>query len=210
MNDYKDCDGNPISLWKLVRQDPDWAASVIDHVRSTMLPELTAERDKWKAACAVRAAEVETQMRGRENAESDLLEAQQERDKLRACIQAVSAIRDSIIGAQTVNWSEHVYPLVAALNEAGIEGVPCDVARENLGTLIAQRDAAIARAEEAEAEADRAIYWLALMVQYHGACVDDECPGDDSCDCPTRQELRWLTNERVAAAQKAMRARVKP
>jgi hypothetical protein len=32
-NDYKDIDGNNISLFNLVRQEPNWAASRINHMR---------------------------------------------------------------------------------------------------------------------------------------------------------------------------------
>ena len=42
----------------------------------------------------------------------------------------ISAIRDSIIGRQTVNWSMHVYPLVAALHEAGFPGAGYEEARK--------------------------------------------------------------------------------
>lgn len=35
----------------------------------------------------------------------------------------INAIRESIVAHQTVNFSEHVYPLVAALNEAGVKGM---------------------------------------------------------------------------------------
>lgn len=65
--------------------------------------------------------------------------------ELEAFGRKVSAIRDSIVGAQSFNWSEHAYPLVAALGEAGFEGVGYQIARENLGTLID-------RAERAEAQ----------------------------------------------------------
>lgn len=47
----------------------------------------------------------------------------------------VDAIRNSIVGAQTFNWSEHAYPLVAALGEAGYPGEGYAIARKNLGTL---------------------------------------------------------------------------
>lgn len=83
-------------------------------------------------------------------------------DRLVAALQKINAIRDSIVSTQTVNWSEHVYPLVAALNEAGFQGKPYPADREYLGSLIQQRDAAVAerdaqrqRAEDAEAEVDR-------------------------------------------------------
>ena len=71
-------------------------------------------------------------------------------EKAEAALAKINAIRDSIIGAQNINWSEHIYPLVAALNEAGFQGTPHKVARENLGTLIEQVKAAEARAEAAE------------------------------------------------------------
>jgi hypothetical protein len=57
---------------------------------------------------------------------------------LLSALTKIDAIRNSIIGAQKVNWSEHVYPLVAALDEAGFPGQPYEQARENVGTLIDQ------------------------------------------------------------------------
>jgi hypothetical protein len=67
-----------------------------------------------------------------------------------AALQKINAIRNSIVGCQTVNFSEHVYPLVAALDEAGFVGDGYDVSRKNVGTMMQQRDAATARAEQAE------------------------------------------------------------
>ena len=49
-------------------------------------------------------------------------------------------IRNSIVGTQNINWSAHIYPLVAALNEAGFEGEGYDVAHEKAVTLIQQRN----------------------------------------------------------------------
>lgn len=57
----------------------------------------------------------------------------------------VNAIRNSIVGTQSLNWSEHVYPLVAALQKAGVSGLPYPEARALMGTLIE-------RATKAEAE----------------------------------------------------------
>ncbi len=57
-------------------------------------------------------------------------------EALRTAMRTISGIRDSIIGAQAVNWSEHVYPLVAALDGAGFRGVDYETARANLGTLL--------------------------------------------------------------------------
>lgn len=54
----------------------------------------------------------------------------------RAALVKINEIRNSIIGTHSLNWSEHVYPLVAALGEAGFEGMPYPEARENYGTLV--------------------------------------------------------------------------
>lgn len=62
-------------------------------------------------------------------------------ERLRGELAKISAIRDSIVGSQTVNWSEHVYPLVAALKAAGFEGLEYAEARENVGTLVEQNAA---------------------------------------------------------------------
>ena len=61
---------------------------------------------------------------------------------LRAALTKIDAIRNSIIGLQALNWSEHVYPLVAALEEAGFEGMDYPEARENYGTMLERTNAA--------------------------------------------------------------------
>ncbi len=72
-------------------------------------------------------------------------------ERLRAAMRTISGIRDSIIGAQALNWSEHVYPLVAALDGAGFTGAGYETARANVGTLL-QRIATL-EAELAQARA---------------------------------------------------------
>lgn len=57
-------------------------------------------------------------------------------ERLTACLSKINDIRTSIIGLQRINWSEHIYPLVAALDEAGFECPPYEQARENVGTLL--------------------------------------------------------------------------
>lgn len=74
--------------------------------------------------------------------------------ELTATLTEINAIRNSIVGAQTVNWSEHVYPLVAALDAAGFAGMPYPEARENVGTLIERANKAEARVAELEAMRD--------------------------------------------------------
>lgn len=61
--------------------------------------------------------------------------------ELEGALTKIDAIRNSIIGCQSVNWSEHIYPLVAALNEAGFEGQEYEDARENVGALIDRANA---------------------------------------------------------------------
>ncbi|WP_146617333.1 hypothetical protein [Agrobacterium sp. MS2] len=55
---------------------------------------------------------------------------------LEKALAKINDIRNSIIGCQKMNWSEHIYPLVAALNEAGIEGQDYPEAREYVGTML--------------------------------------------------------------------------
>jgi hypothetical protein len=71
-------------------------------------------------------------------------------ERLKAALAKISAIRDSIIGLQKINWSEHIYPLVAALDEAGYPGAGYEISRKNVGTLIEQINTA-----EAELHAAR-------------------------------------------------------
>lgn len=66
--------------------------------------------------------------------EIERLEAEVERQ--RTALTKIDGIRNSIIGVQNINWSEHIYPLVAALEDAGINGLPYPEAKKNIGTLI--------------------------------------------------------------------------
>src|SRR5262245_6689315 len=78
-------------------------------------------------------------------------EGRGETETLRKALTKIDAVRNSIIGTQTENWSAHVYPLVLALADAGYEGLGYDKARVEAETLIEQcdrlrteRDAALA------------------------------------------------------------------
>ena len=51
-------------------------------------------------------------------------------DRLDALVK-IDAIRNSIIGSQTMTWTAHVYPLVKALEDAGIHGMGYEAAREH-------------------------------------------------------------------------------
>ncbi len=61
-------------------------------------------------------------------------------EKYRKALDKINAIRNSIVGAQAVDWSEHIYPLVAALDEAGFKGQTYEEARSNVGMLIEQME----------------------------------------------------------------------
>lgn len=72
-------------------------------------------------------------------------------------LEGVNAIRNSIVGAQTFNWSEHAYPLVSLLDRAGYEGLPYPEAKENIGTLIDRADAAKVLLERCAQELTRMV-----------------------------------------------------
>lgn len=78
----------------------------------------------------------------------------QEHEKYKTALQKIDEIRNSIVGSTTVNWSEHVYPLVAALNEAGFAGIEFVKAREDFGTLTERCRVAEERAKELAEAAD--------------------------------------------------------
>lgn len=63
-------------------------------------------------------------------------------ERYRVALTKINAIRDSIVGTQGFNFSEHAYPLVAALDDAGFTGLPYPLARTNVGTLIERAIAA--------------------------------------------------------------------
>lgn len=98
-------------------------------------------------------------------------------EKAWAALAKIDAIRNSIIGCQTVNWSEHIYPLVAALKEAGFEGEPYEVARANVGTLL-DRNTALEETIARQARTIRRLftaYYLAKakMRRAVRACVEN-------------------------------------
>jgi len=118
-----------------------------------------------------------------ERATVSALEAAQARVKeLETFAQKVNYIRNSIVGMQGFNFSEHAYPLVAALEEIGVKGDGHKLAAKNLGTLIDQIKAAEARIAELEAEREGLVRRtveacakkvIALGPEYDDATVDD-------------------------------------
>ena len=106
-------------------------------------------------------------------------------ERLRAAMRTISGIRDSIIGAQALNWSEHVYPLVAALDGAGFTGAGYETARANVGTLL-QRIATL-EAELAQARAAAPITDDLHPDGCHTAAASAfrDCSGDGHHECRT-------------------------
>lgn len=84
----------------------------------------------------------------------------------------VNEIRKSIVGMQGFNFSEHAYPLVAALNEAGFDGGTYELNRKNLGTLIEQVKAAETALAAAQAHVAE-LRALLESVKEHGVIVND-------------------------------------
>lgn len=58
-------------------------------------------------------------------------------------LEGINKIRNSIVGLQNINWSEHIYPLVSLLNRAGIEGFDYPENRANFGTCLDQKNEAV-------------------------------------------------------------------
>jgi len=93
-----------------------------------------------------------------ENVIAILQKAYTDHEKLVTALKKINDIRNSIIGYQNVNWSAHIYPLVAALNEAGFKGDSYEVAMAEARTqldLIASLEDKLERAKEGLREVAR-------------------------------------------------------
>lgn len=99
-----------------------------------------------------------------------------------AALQKINAIRNSIIAFQTINWSEHIYPLVAALEEAGIEGMDYPEAKANVGTTLE-------RTLKAEAGLDEARKVIEPFGGYMGDHGDLDNNGQP---LPDEQGVGWI------------------
>lgn len=115
--------------------------AAVDVLQGATLEVLRTELAQAKADAAGAASALAT-------SEHERLGLADQVERYRTALEKVNAIRNSIVGIQGFNFSEHAYPLVAALDEAGFRGMPYPEARENVGTLIE-------RATKAEAEVER-------------------------------------------------------
>lgn len=68
--------------------------------------------------------------------------------QLETCMTKIDEIRNSIVGYHQINWSAHIYPLVAALEEAGYEGIGYEEASKLAHTQLD-------RIKELEADRDQ-------------------------------------------------------
>lgn len=108
---------------------------------------------------------------------SALLSLSDQVERLTGAMTKISDIRDSIIGFHKINWSEHIYPLVAALDGAGYPGAEYEIARENAGTLVDQIKTAEAEVTALTKERDALRDALTAMLgRYELYCGDGGMP----------------------------------
>lgn len=84
-------------------------------------------------------------------------------ERWRIALDKINEIRNGIVGSQQVNWSEHIYPLVAALNDAGIVGLPYPEAKARFLTLFERAKKAEATLTELRHKHEHALADLRLF-----------------------------------------------
>ena len=151
---------------------------------------LQAERDRF----AHEATEAKSKLGTTKN---NLSAAMRRTTALEVMGGKVNAIRNSIVGMQGFNFSEHAYPLVYALNEAGFKGEPYEMAAKNLGTLIEQ-------CKTAEANAQRLLDMYAGVYDLLKA-FDVYGTGGDASSCA--REILMRLSEKETALEAALRDR---
>jgi hypothetical protein len=70
---------------------------------------------------------------------ADRTRLERELASAKAALSKIDAIRNSIVGRQNIDWSMHIYPLVAALDEAGFSGEGYAVARQKAEAEVQAR-----------------------------------------------------------------------
>lgn len=115
----------------------------------------------------------------------------------RAALTKIDAIRNSIIGCQKVNWSEHVYPLVVALQGAGYEGADYETNRKNVGTLIERTNAAEVEVARLKAEVNKLTLEKAMLAGHES--INTEL-AEDVRNERVRADALQANNEKLRAA----------
>lgn len=106
---------------------------------ATALPgllEASRELDALSAKVELLKQGWDAEIAARVDDDKRLTESRSRLAALEAALKEIDDIRNSIVGTQTVNWSAHIYPLVAALERAGIHGQGFEQARTEAKTLI--------------------------------------------------------------------------
>lgn len=130
----------------------------LDALASRLAADLKGEHESQRTALVHKSlhdqvvAELREEVRiARESHAETMAAATARIAKLAGAMQTINAIRNSIIGAQTMNWSEHVYPLMSALDGAGYRGLGYEEARANVKTTLE-------RIAELEAQLSRGVF----------------------------------------------------
>lgn len=55
-------------------------------------------------------------------------------ERMQTALTKINDIRNNVVGSQNMGWSSTIYPLVAALEEAGIEGAGYEQAKDQIVT----------------------------------------------------------------------------
>lgn len=80
-------------------------------------------------------------------------------DKLFGVVDKINKLRNDAVGLQSCGISSFLYPLVAILGDAGIEGEGYNEARERINTIFTQRDEALKLLKLVWGHANHRIDW---------------------------------------------------
>jgi len=164
--------------------DPEWLEEVDDLILFHEGEGHTTDfvdRDEYKALKALRRIHADALQR--------LQQAEQ-------ALQKIDAIRNDIVGRQKLGWSAHVYPLVAALGDAGYPGEGYDIASHKAETLVRAVEKAEQRAEAAEQENTALRQRVAELEQER----DHERHEKETVSDASQATVRWL-RQRVQALE---------
>jgi len=121
--------------------------------------------------------------------------AEAELKKLRGGLTKISAIRDSIVGFQSVGWSEHIYPLVAVLHDVGFDGVGYDEARKETRTLLDRAEASEALADRLAGATRDGLGMLEIFLMTQDSCPTEAVVAMLDMGPKVEEKLRYALNE---------------